>query len=452
MGRLFWKVLAGFWLSLLLVAFAVGSLVSLYTRATLGSNGDLAFGPRVEFMLAAAAAALSHGGTEAVRKQIADWPPREREDLRVTDRSGRDLFARPVPATALAEARELSQRPDRPRDAPRLVQTADGSEYLLFVPDEGGLTNPEHRSIPPLLRRLPPPTLAIIIGSLAGLTFSALLVWYLMRRVRVLRRAFSRLASGDMDVRIGTSLGHGRDELHELGRDFDRMATRLQALLGAQRRLLHDVSHELRSPLARLQAAVGLARQQPERNRDSLERIEREGERLNTLVGELLTLSRLEAGVEEGQREPLDFAALLDEIASDARFEATTLGREVHCRAPATLMLAGHAEQLHRAVDNVIRNALKYARHTVDIELSTAPGAAHCQLRVCDDGPGVEAADLPQLFEPFFRVSGGDYSGYGLGLTIARCAVGSHGGRISASNRPGGGLCVCIELPLAAAD
>ena len=161
--------------------------------------------------------------------------------------------------------------------------------------------------------------LPISIGILASLGFSALLAWYLAKPIRHLRGAFDAAAAGKLDTRIGPRMGRRRDEIADLGRDFDRMAHQLQILLGSQRRLLHDVSHELRSPLARLQAAIGLARQQPEKLDASLDRIERESGRLDELVGELLTLSRLEAGMSGAADEEVDLVELVAGIADDAR-------------------------------------------------------------------------------------------------------------------------------------
>ena len=150
-------------------------------------------------------------------------------------------------------------------------------------------------------------------------------------------------------------MGRRRDELADLGRDFDRMTGQLQLLMAGQRRLLHDVSHEMRSPLARLQAAVGLLRQQPENVVAGCERIERECGRMDHLVGELLTLSRLEAGVSLGANEEIDLAELLADIVEDARFEAK--GRHIELEVSGPALMLGNAELLQRAIENVVRNA-----------------------------------------------------------------------------------------------
>ena len=228
------------------------------------------------------------------------------------------------------------------------------------------------------------------------------------------------------------------------------MTARLRSLMDGQTRLLHDVSHELRSPLARLQAAIGLAHQRPDRVLASLDRIERESIRMDKLVGELLTLSRLEAGALAPNREDIDMAELLDGIVTDARFEAQTQGRTVEQRGEAEVTLLGEPDLLARAIENVVRNAIKHSPEGGTITVETAAAGGQLRIEVLDRGPGVAPADLATIFQPFFRSSGTekDVEGHGLGLAIAQQVVHQHGGTIAARNRQGGGLCVEIVLPL----
>lgn len=229
------------------------------------------------------------------------------------------------------------------------------------------------------------------------------------------------------------------------------MAEHLQNLVGSQRRLLHDVSHELRSPLARLQAAIGLARQQPEKRAASLERIERESGRLDQLVGELLTLSRLEAGMSGAADEDIDLVELVRDIAADAHFEAETTGRQVHFSGEGEAIIPARAELLYRAFENVIRNALKYTAEGTAVEVRVERRQVPDRLivTVLDRGPGIPESDLNAVFEPFFR-SGANVktAGFGLGLAIARRAIEAHGERIRAANRLDGGLQVEMTLPV----
>jgi signal transduction histidine kinase len=294
------------------------------------------------------------------------------------------------------------------------------------------------------------PFIPIGAAVLASLLFAALLAWYFARPIRALRQAFDAAASGDLVPRFTAKPRAGGDELTTLGRDFDRMTARLRTLLDGQKNLLHDVSHELRSPLARLQAAIGLAHQQPDKAAASMERIERESVRMDKLVGELLTLSRLEAGAFDAPRQEFSIGELLDDILQDAKFEAASNGREVAVTGTADAQLNGQPELLARAIENVVRNAIKHSPAGGKVEVETALDARFIRIHVMDRGPGVAPEDLGKIFQPFYRSSSTekDVDGHGLGLAIAQQVVQQHGGRIAAANRTGGGLCVELSLPL----
>ena len=281
-----------------------------------------------------------------------------------------------------------------------------------------------------------------------SLVFAALLAWYFSKPIRSLRAAFEAAADGCLDELVEPKMGKRRDELADLGRDFDSMAQRLKSLMDGQRRLLHDVSHELRSPLARLQAAIGLARQQPERLDDTLARIERESVRMDKLVSELLTLSRLEAGMAGKLDEDVDLNELLANVVDDARFEAETSGCRVEFEARGNAVVRGNAELLHRAVENVVRNALKHSPvdGLVSIALDVNDKVA---ISVSDEGAGVPESELHAIFEPFFRGNQTNApDGHGLGLAISQRVIIAHKGHIFASNRAVGGLCVTLSLPV----
>lgn len=318
--------------------------------------------------------------------------------------------------------------------------------------DPGGPgANPGQRPPPP--RHGPPgmplPIPAVLAGLLASVLCAAGLAWYFAKPIRQLRQGFDAAANGDLAARVAPGMGKRRDELADLGRDFDRMTERLQSLVEGQKRLLHDVSHEMRSPLARLQAAVGLAHQQPERMAGLLARVERESERMNQLVGELLTLSRLEAG-SAGAGVPVDMEELLAQLVEDARFEGATRQVTVNYVPGRMAEVLADPELLHRAIENVVRNALRFSPPggIVRIEAGVREDGAF-QISVLDQGPGVAEMDLEAIFTPFYRgaAPGGD-DGYGLGLAIARRVVQVGNGTISASNAAGAGLLVSIRLPI----
>jgi signal transduction histidine kinase len=294
------------------------------------------------------------------------------------------------------------------------------------------------------------PLVPIVSGAVASLLFGFGLAWYLLRPLRHLERALRETAGARFDVRVLPLLGSRRDEIVDLAREFDGMAARLQQANAQQQRLFHDVSHELRSPLARMQAAIGLMRQSPSQAPALLERIERESGRLDALIEELLTLHRLEAGAANLVRERVDVIELLRDIAVDADFEAQAASRSVSLDAPGAFVTEVNGELIYRAIENVVRNAVKFTAPATAVEIvaRTSADGATLAVTVQDRGPGVPPNMLEAIFEPFIRVDGGKgVRGAGLGLAIARRALAMHGGRLSASLREGGGLLISMSLP-----
>jgi len=300
--------------------------------------------------------------------------------------------------------------------------------------------------------------LSVVMGFLIIGLFSSVLARYLALPVSRIRLAAQRLSSGDLSARVQPNhIPRGRDEIAHLARDFDTMAGRLQSLVTAQNRLLGDVSHELRSPLARMNLALELARRGDDVKRHAaLERIERESARLDVLVGELLTLSRLENGLRaETINNAVDLVALTREVAADAEFEAANAGRGVSVmfRAPEKpVIVRGDPELLRRAIENVSRNALRHTADDSQVAIELFVEGPNVVVSVADGGPGVPPDELDAIFHPFYRVEGArdrpdGSSGTGLGLAIAQRAVTAHGGTISARNREEGGLRVRLSLP-----
>lgn len=336
----------------------------------------------------------------------------------------------------------------------RRVQAGRHGVWLALPLDDDYVLVAE---VPPpsrLDRLLDPYGLVLRLGAALAvvLAVSWLLARSLAAPIRELRRATRRLASGDLGARVVPALGNRRDETAELGRDFDRMAARIEDLVAAQQRLLRDISHELRSPLARLGVALELARQKAGAEAAlSLDRIGREAERLNDLIGQLLALTRLEGAGELPVREEVDLAELLQEVARDADFEARGRNCSVQVEACEPARVTGIPELLRRAVENVVRNAVRFTAEGTAVAVSlrqTAAGAARIEVR--DRGPGLPEAALLEVFRPFYRVADArdrGTGGAGLGLAIAERAVRLHGGTIRAENEPDGGLRVTIELP-----
>lgn len=445
MGRLFWKFFAFVFLAQLLTILGVGSAIEFKHR--LQDEGP----DRPERMhpmdrLGRAEDLLRYGGLNSLRPWLH---AQEQATPLVLDGAGHDLLNRTVAAHTLTQARQEAESGKRHTWA-RQVMSADGQTWLLVAqgdrPQGGNLAGPGGPGGPGGHGHRFMPWEPFVGGMLASLISAFILARYIARPIRSLRQAFASAATGNLKVRVDN--GKRSDELADLGRDFERMAAQLSALMSGQRRLLHDVSHELRSPLARLQAAIGLARQQPERMEASMQRIERESVRMDKLVGELLTLSRLEAGVTGDMSEAVDMGELVGGIMDDAGFEAEATGRRLAYHDSGSALVHGRPELLHRAVENVVRNALRYTAAGSEVRVSADFAAGRYRLTVSDQGPGVTDSDLEAIFEPFYRsATNPNPDGHGLGLAIARRVMQTHGGSIQARNRSEGGLEMVIDLP-----
>jgi signal transduction histidine kinase len=461
MGRLFWKFFLCILLAQLAATIGVGTVFWLRDQAraqAAGAAPAIDTGPSAEFLIDSAAATLAHGGSAALRQLVAEAT---RYSVFVIDERGHDMLERTVTPEMRAEAERLLGGGAR-RNVVRMLTAPDGARYLVFVRSlherrPGGPPPPGmHFGGGPGGPGGPPPGkhflpyITMIGATLASLLFAALLAWYFSRPIRALRSAFEAASAGDLAPRFAAVKRVRDDELNDLGRDFDRMTAQLRALMDGQRRLLHDVSHELRSPLARLQAAIGLAQQQPEKIDASLERIERESVRMDKLVGELLTLSRLEASAALPAQEDIALMELVDGIAADARFEAEQQHRGIEVKGAPVVTLRCAPDLLWRAIENVVRNAIKHSPEGGIVTIDLAADVDKVTIAVLDRGPGVAPEDLGAIFQPFYRSDSGAGSvdGHGLGLAIAQRVIDAHAGSIAASNREGGGLCVAITLPL----
>ncbi|QTR44578.1 HAMP domain-containing protein [Thiothrix litoralis] len=451
MGRLFWKILLTFWLTLLVAGGVTGIAVWVHHNNLQAMEKEVIVRPSSILAVKAAANTFLYGGTAALRNMLQEQKDEAPEELQIyaVDANGKELLERAVSDDTLQRVRaSLGQN----LKLPIVRQVQAGTEnYLLFAPLAGQYPQfqQERRLSPP--RHISASTL-IISGIAASFLSSFFLAWYFSQPINILRKAFRIAAEGDLSQRVTPIIGSRRDEIADLGNDFDNMATKLQTLMASQRRLLHDISHELRSPLARLQASIGLAHQQPEKVASSLARIEHEAERLDTLVGEVLTLSRLESGVPQPLDEYIDILELADAVIDDARFEANALSRQVvfQCDVENSPIIQGHGELLYRALENVVRNAIHHTPEGTAVTLAIHQNSANARLQITvdDQGTGVPEEELGSIFEPFQRSSNANpsRSGYGLGLAIARRAVESHGGTIRAMNRADRGLRVEIIL------
>jgi two-component system sensor histidine kinase CpxA len=446
---LFWKIFASF-----MIAMTITSVGAIYVTYQIVSRPltQTDFEGR-DRIIREVSEALARGGERELKEWLNNNPrPTRGTVLLVTNQRGDELLGRAMPRElrALLNSRPRSRRPDRPPNFQGVQLTPsltgpDGEEYrLLFAraPDTlyGLLTWPGTQFA------------VLTIASVAAAVMSLLLARYVSAPIVRLQKASRALAAGALDTRVGAPSTRRADEVGTLARDFDAMAERIQALVTAKETLLRDVSHELRSPLARIRMALALAeRRAGAAAGPDLARIEREAERLDALVGQVMTLTRLRT-TDAPRRDLVRVDALVGEVVDDARFEYPDAHIDF---APAKdLSLRGDADGLKSAIENVVRNALIYGDRSKPIEVRLDADATTVTVRVMDRGPGVPAAELERIFEPFYRTDKSrDHrqDGQGIGLAITARVTELHGGTVRAANRAEGGLEIALKLPLSRA-
>ncbi|MFG1488351.1 ATP-binding protein [Oceanospirillum sp. HFRX-1_2] len=285
----------------------------------------------------------------------------------------------------------------------------------------------------------------VLVLGVAALS-ALILSFVLIRPIRQLSEHVKQIYhQGDLSTRASRKLSQRRDELGELTREFDQMADYVERTLQSQQRLLQDVSHELRAPMARLQVSAGLAEQQLGEGSTLASRINRECERLDGLIAEILSFSRLESAQKEGER--FSIKELFDELISDLRFSQPLRPVDIAIE-PESLHLSLNRGLLARALRNGIGNALKYTPEDSLLELSARKKGGELLIRLRDHGEGISDDLLKELFTPFVRGTGGHGDGFGLGMSIARRAVERLGGTLKAENHPEGGLQLSVRLPV----
>jgi two-component system sensor histidine kinase CpxA len=421
-------------LLLSLVAFVmVSQVVSFQAAHRTGSFG------RIQSMeLESAAEAYESGGPRQL-KIVMDRLQRYVNGRHfLIDSKGRDLLTGEDRSAMLAKAVPEGTRPKR-YGGPMLGVAKSPDGRYAWISEMGP---------PPLDIGSYLPYYALILGAVALLCW--LLALNIVSPLRSLVRTVDRFGAGDLAARVHFSRN---DEIGELGEAFDRMAERIGTLLAAERRLLQDISHELRTPLARLSFAAELVRSAGDREQ-AVARLKKEIQRITDLVSTLLQVTRAEGDPSSAAFENLRLDEVLTEVIEDCLVEADARGCGIVLRAAAPLAISGDRELLRRALENVIRNSVRYAPvgSAIDVDLTGAQNVARISVR--DFGPGVPEAELAKIFQPFFRVDDSRESstgGVGLGLTIAMRAVGLHHGAIWAENA-NPGLRVCMELPLAASQ
>ncbi|RRJ20337.1 HAMP domain-containing protein [Rheinheimera mesophila] len=499
MGQVFWKFLVAFWGALILAGTLVWAVNEL-SRAAEDEPRPVWIGPQLRLVLGSAQLMIDSGGIQLLgdvlqrwdddpmsrdkilllnargedylqRKVPSNWAEllTEQAEYKVQDKSGQSWFllavprheflldwlrsgrgvmaASSVPAQRLDIHNAQPARPFGPAPAgarPDLASTG--------VSDQGP---PPGMPVKPTLA-MPPvwfhPAFLLAAILLTSLSVSLWLAWYFASPVRQLKRALQSLASDQWLTQLGPKVTGRRDEFGAVARSFNEMAKSVEQAISGQRRLLHDVSHEFRSPLARLQILVGLARQTPSESAMVLDKVEAETQKLNALVEEILTYSRLESGAAAVKLQPVDLLELLESVAEDGRLEALSQQKQLRVKADTTVWVQADPDLLYRALENLIRNAIKFTPALTLVTIELQQHEQQVQICISDQGPGVAHDDLAKLFTPFFRAQS-KKDGVGLGLSIAKRAVESCDGELKLHNLYAASGIVCgfqavISLPL----
>jgi len=454
MRTLFWKIFISFWS--VVAIFIVIAVLLLGRRAPLPETRRQAVDNNAFAMYARSLAqTYDVGGKVELYRYLQQFKRTSRGEAYLLDRLGNEVAGQILPP----QAKEMAARAQLESESvvvggkeffARPIVTNSGASYVAVV------------GFPRTVDEFPPPPgpqrplrdlgIAIIISGIVCFWLAR----YLSAPIVRLRNAAQELSKGNLAARAKKkNVDHRRDEIAQLVQEFDQMAEQIESLMHAQKRLISDVSHEFRSPLTRINLAVELIR-----NVDSpgvstaIARIEQETERLNGMVGKLLTLSRMEAGQQLVDKEEIELADLLRQVVDDADFEARNRNCRVVLYEADECRAVGSPELLHSAVENIVRNAVRYTADRTEVEVRlicrTTDVGSEAVVKIRDHGPGVPDSSLQQLFRPFFRLDESrerKTGGAGLGLTIAQRAVRLHGGEVSASNATGGGFEVTITFP-----
>lgn len=437
MRSLFWRILASFWLAIALVA----GLSILLGHMLNQDAWILSRHPGLNTLASRWTQHYEQEGLESAQRFLERRKHRFGIDVQVLNDSGEAVVPGTFPRRAAAfEARQHNDQRRLPwrRLTQEYTSPDSGETYLLIYRIPHPALNAWHRES--LLWPLSALGIALVVLTL----FSLFVTLSITRPLSRLRGAVHDLGQTSYQQNSLARLAARRDEFGVLANDFNKMGARLQSLIGSQRQLLRDVSHELRSPLARLRIALALAeRAEPEQRQALWPRLTRECDRLEALISEILALARVDA--EQSHTEPVDLNALLGSVRKDAQLSVPE--QEIRLEATPGLTLQGWPTLIERAVDNLVRNALRFNPPGQPIEIHAVREAGRIVLSVRDHGPGVADEHLAQLGEPFFRAPGQEAPGHGLGLAIARRAAERHGGNLVLGNHPQGGFVATLELP-----
>jgi len=400
-----------------------------------------------------ASAALEMSGREGLVQWLNDAPSNTDLTIYVIDGEKQDILGRPLPRRIERQLHWHERRMrghDIDEHVPRNLRRPRPFSQLISPNGEVYTLDVTSAHYPPTLwRGISQRTLLLILALIVSGAISYLLARAIANPIRKLRDATVSLADGNLDVRVGESIGRRRDELGMLASDFDSMADKLSRAAAQQTELSQNISHELRSPLARMRVALELAKRQSG-DLPEFERINDEAERLDDLIGQILSYTRMDSNP---QIEAVDIALadLINEVVENVNYECKSDGFggvTVQSSFESSPVIHGYSDALVSAIENILRNAVRHspAGSTVTVGVTQENQAARIEIK--DQGEGVEDTDLPHLFEPFYRTRNAPDTGTGLGLAIAERAIGLNGGQVTAENMPERGLRVIVTLPV----
>jgi len=359
---------------------------------------------------------------------------------------GKDVLGRELPQlVSQAYSMQFDFRSRSATESPRLhVRNSNLNGYMIvgyegLFPMRKVLMRPGGRVL----------FLALLLAVSGIISF--IMARFIVLPLRRLRFAEQKLASGDLGVRIAHTLGNRTDDIAKLAQDFDAMAEKVAKLLQSHKRLMRDVSHELRSPLARLQALMSIAYQTADSSATAhLKRMEKELERLDELISEILAFARLET-IADIKRHPTDIIDLVQNIIDYTSLEGQVHGKRIYIEGPEHCVVDIDSGLIQSALENVVRNALRHTAEGTEVKVTVSAEKNYLRIIIEDRGPGVPERAIEKIFHPFYRVedAGETQSGSGgIGLAIAQRCIHLHDGEIAAKNGTDGGLRVEIALPV----
>ena len=452
MRSLYWKIFLSFWLATILIIITTAWIISEITQKSSIPASERVF---MDSYANAAVATFESGRREALEKWLQQTGTARQMTLYLLISNGEIISVQPPPDIVKEIAANLTQ--EKLDDG--LLKFGDIIVSHEILSTSGNAYRLVAVSEKPLAHFVEIPWASLSIRIIIAIVISGLICYllsiYLTKPLRSLKMAAKSIARGKLNTRVGPFIGHYRDELYELTGEFNRMAEELEALINSKERLLQDISHELRSPLARLLVAIELGRKKTNNHAEpEFARMELECIRLNKLISEILEFTRLDKAATPLSKVSLNLNDLILQIIDDAHFEINNEHAHLKLVADKIYSIQANERLIHRAFENIIRNALHYSMPSPEITifLNHSTLDESIDIDIQDNGPGVPDQQLETIFNPFYRV---DWSrekktgGYGLGLAIASQAIHLHKGNIKAVNRTDhSGLIIKINLPV----